>query len=446
MYEPAPKSPRSTRANGAMRSGFLNAYEPAPKRPRSARATGEIVEDEIQPTAEEEIQPTQAGPGSQAGTTSQCQGPPGHDDENRTYKHTCENPNIAEDEIAQCEKCGRMVGGIPIGPFEWDEEWARVKEPPHPDTLGKARLHVPAPCMPKLLANDENVLKVLAKSAFVEYEVQPEVEGADERDIIVTGKHPGILLFYENVYRNIHKELIEVARKPEKRHKILLEPYEMVKPIIGKKGRNHQAIVDITGAVVKIVEEPLPGQEFEDLRPGNPGKVYAIVEGKDEHCNEALAIIYQFLAFEPTPSGIKAAFEFGESLVKRVEGGYTWDRPHFHETDEEKAERERQGFRKPTGLERQFAEQDPFGGWRLVKAKQKDPIEPGDRKKDRTIVYFFNAVTGETRDSMPPKWKYPYQNHPKPEPKRKEPEPSSAFQEEDGEEMEEILADDPMET
>ena len=47
---------------------------------------------------------------------------------------------------------------------------------------------------------------------------------------------------------------------------------------------------------------------------------------------------------------------------------------------------------------------------------------------------------------MPPKWKYPYQNHPKPEPKRKEPEPSSAFQEEDGEEMEEILADDPMET
>ena len=375
MYEPAPKSPRSTRASGAMRSGFLNAYEPAPKRPRSARATGEIVEDEIQPTAEEEIQPTQAGPGSQAGTTSQCQGPPGHDDENRTYKHTCENPNIAEGETAQCEKCGRMVGGIPIGPFEWDEEWARVKEPPHPDTLGKARLHVPVPCMPKLLANDENVLKVLAKSAFVEYEVQPEVEGADERDIIVTGKHPGILLFYENVYRNIHKELIEVASKPEKRHKILLEPYEMVKPIIGKKGRNHQAIVDITGAVVKIVEEPLPGQEFE-----------------------------------------------------------------------EKAERERQGFRKPTGLERQFAEQDPFGGWRLVKAKQKDPIEPGDRKKDRTIVYFFNAVTGETRDTMPPKWKYPYQNHPKPEPKRKEPEPSSAFQQEDEEEMEEILADDPMET
>ena len=68
------------------------------------------------------------------------------------------------------------------------------------------------------------------------------------------------------------------------------------------------------------------------------------------------------------------------------------------------------------------------------------------RDRDRTIVYFFNAVTGETRDSMPPKWKYPYQNHPKPEPKRKEPEPSSAFQEEDGEEMEEILADDPMET
>ena len=56
------------------------------------------------------------------------------------------------------------------------------------------------------------------------------------------------MLFYENVYRNIHKELIEVASKPEKRHKILLEPYEMVKPIIGKKGRNHQAIVDITDA------------------------------------------------------------------------------------------------------------------------------------------------------------------------------------------------------
>ena len=126
-------------------------------------------------------------------------------------------------------------------------------------------------------------------------------------------------------------------------------------------------------------------------------------------------------------------------------------------------------------MERQWAEQDPFGGWRLVKAKQKDPIEPGDRKKDRTIVYFFNAVTGETRDSMPPRWKYPYQNHPKPDPqaKRKEPEPSSETketkeqapvveeimaddppnaktreeeEEEEEEDMEEIMADDPMET
>ena len=65
---------------------------------------------------------------------------------------------------------------------------------------------------------------------------QPEVEGADERDIIVTGKRPGIVLFYENVYRNIHKELIEVASKQEKRHKILLEQYEMVKPSSGRKG------------------------------------------------------------------------------------------------------------------------------------------------------------------------------------------------------------------
>ena len=127
-----------------------------------------------------------------------------------------------------------------------------------------------------------------------------------------------------------------------------------------------------------------------------------------------------------------------------MEGGYTWDRPHFHETDEEKAERERQGFRKPTGLERQFAEQDPFGGWRLVKAKQKDPIEPGDRKKDRTIVYFFNAVTGETRDTMPPKWKYPSE----PSEAGAQTEgtgASSAFQQEDEEEMEEIM-NDPMET
>jgi len=54
-----------------MERGFLNAYtfdapprggDPPPKRPRSARGTGENVEEEIQPTADEEIRPTQAGP------------------------------------------------------------------------------------------------------------------------------------------------------------------------------------------------------------------------------------------------------------------------------------------------------------------------------------------------------------------------------------------------
>ena len=467
-----------------MERGFLNAYTydapprggaPPPKRPRSARGTGEIVEEEIQPTADEEIRPTQAGPSQTTQTSSQC----GPGVEGRTYKHTCDEPNVEEGATAYCEKCGRMVGGIKIGPFEYDE-WHRPKVPPHPDLCGSAKMHVPVACMPILLDNDQHVLKVIANSAQLEFEVQPEVEGSDERDIVWTGRTAAIMGAYQNVYLNIRKKLEEVARNPEKRHKIPLVPYELVKPIIGLKGRNHQAIVDITGAVVKIVEEPLPGQEFEDLKPGNPGKVHAIVEGKDERCNEAIAIIYQFLSFEPTHSGIKAAFEFGAELVKRVEGGYTWDRPHFHESEEERIERQRQGFRKPTGVERQWAEQDPFGGWRLVKAKQKDPIEPGDRKKDRTIVYFFNAVTGETRDSMPPRWKYPYQNHPKPDPqaKRKEPEPSSETkkdktketkeqapvveeimaddppnaktreeeEEEEEEDMEEIMADDPMET
>ena len=91
-----------------MERGFLNAYTydapprggaPPPKRPRSARGTGEIVEEEIQPTADEEIRPTQAGPSQTTQTSSQC----GPGVEGRTYKHTCDEPNVEEGATAYCE-------------------------------------------------------------------------------------------------------------------------------------------------------------------------------------------------------------------------------------------------------------------------------------------------------------------------------------------------------